>query len=49
MPGYVRSQSLQVERCGKLLLAVAVLVGGFQRITFCRQSRGPLVCGGRSG
>jgi uncharacterized protein (DUF2147 family) len=34
MPGYVRFQSLQVERCGKLLLAVAVLVGGFQRITF---------------
>jgi uncharacterized protein (DUF2147 family) len=34
MPGYVRFQSLQVERCGKLLVAVAVLVGGFQRITF---------------
>jgi uncharacterized protein (DUF2147 family) len=34
MRGYVRFQSLRLERCGKFLLAVAVLVGGFQRITF---------------
>jgi hypothetical protein len=34
MPGYVRFQSLPVERRGKLLLAVAVLVGGFQRVAF---------------
>ena len=34
MAGYVRFQSLQAERCGKILLAVAVLVGGFQRIVF---------------
>jgi len=34
MPGYVRFQSLPVERHGKLLLAVVVLVGGFQRIAF---------------
>ena len=34
MPGYVRFQSLQGERCGKLLLAVALLVGGFQRVAF---------------
>src|SRR6516164_8290601 len=34
MPGYVRFESLQGERCGKLLLAVAVLVGAFQRVAF---------------
>jgi uncharacterized protein (DUF2147 family) len=34
MPGYVRLQSLRVERWGKLLLVVTVLVGGFQRVSF---------------
>ena len=38
MPGYVRFQSLQGERCGKLLLAVAVLAGGFQRVAFAAAS-----------
>ena len=34
MQGCVRFQSLRVERCGKLLLAVAVLIGVFQRVAF---------------
>ena len=34
MPGYVRLQSLRVERWRKLLLVVGVLVGGFQRVAF---------------
>jgi hypothetical protein len=34
MPGYLGLQSLQLERWGQLLLAVAVLVSGFQRVAF---------------
>jgi uncharacterized protein (DUF2147 family) len=34
MPAYVRFQSLQGGRVGKLLLAIAVLLGGFQHVAF---------------
>ena len=40
MPAYVRLQALQAQRCGKLLIAVAVLVGGFQRVGFAASPLG---------
>ena len=40
MPAYVRLQSLRVERWGKLLLSVALLVGGSQRVGFAASPLG---------
>jgi len=40
MPAYVRLQALQAQRCGELLIAVALLVGGFQRVGFAASPLG---------